>query len=602
MRPPTHKPSGDLAYLLSDAMHHVREALVITTAELDPPGPEIVYVNEAFCQMSGYTREELVGDTPRIMQGPKTSRSELDRLRHQLSLGKPYEGEIVNYRKDASEFVIEWYIVPLRDSSGEISHWMASLRDVTGRKVLEEKLRYQALHDPLTNLPNRVLFTDRLTHALSLAVRGRKLSAVLFMDLDEFKVVNDSMGHEAGDDLLIQVAERLRTGLRAEDTVARFGGDEFGILLEDVSGPGYVADVATRIIERLREPFILDGHELTITCSIGTVLAAPSQNLTSEIVRLRKGDLAMYEAKRTGNDRFAQEVLRKADLAMYEAKRRGKGRYQIFDPGMNTRAKYRRELESALKRSLERKEFVVYYQPVVSLKTGKVRELEALVRWNHPERGLMLPSDFIPVAGESDLIVDIGRWVLEEACSQVRRWQDRHPGDLPLQVDVNLSARQFHEPNLVQVVAEILAETDLDPQSLKLEITENVILENSQATSAVLEALKSLGIQLSIDDFGTGYSSLARLKHFPIDTLKVDGLFVADLDSNIEGEAIMAAMIGLAHALGLTVVAERVETAEQLQRLYKMSCDMVQGFHFSSPLSAATMETFLRRNQQERLL
>ena len=599
MRPPNHKPSGELAYLLTDAMHHMREAFVITTAELDPPGPEIVYVNEAFCKMSGYTREELIGKTPRIMQGPKTRRSELDRLRHQLSLGKPYEGEIVNYRKDASEFVIEWYIVPLRDNAGDISHWMASLRDVTGRKILEEELRYQTLHDPLTNLPNRVLFIDRLEHALSLAVRGRRLSAVLFMDLDEFKFVNDSMGHEAGDDLLIQVAERLRTGLRAEDTVSRFGGDEFGILLEDVSGPDYVADVATRIIERLREPFILDDHELTITCSIGTVLAAPSQNLNNEM--LRKDDLAIYEAKRMGNDRFAREVLRKADLAMYEAKRRGKGRYQLFDPSMNTRAKYRLELESALKRSLERKELVIYYQPVVSLQSGRVRELEALVRWNHPERGLMLPSDFIPVAGESDLIVDIGRWVLEEACSQVRRWQDRHPSDLPLQVDVNLSAKQFHEPNLVHVVAEILAKTDLDPQSLKLEITENVMIENSQATSAVLDALKSLGIQLSIDDFGTGYSSLARLKHYPIDTLKLDGSFVADLDSNIEGEDIMAAMIGLAHALGLTVVAERVETAEQLRRLHKTSCDMVQGFHFSRPLSAATMETLLRRNQQEPL-
>ena len=594
MRPSNHEPSSGLAHLLTDAMHHVKEALIITTAELNPPGPEIVYVNKGFCQLSGYAREELIGKTPRIMQGPKTDRSELDRLRHQLSLGEPYDGEIVNYRKDASEYVIEWYIVPLRDSDGKITHWMASQRDVTDRKVLEEQLRHQSLHDPLTNLPNRVLFIDRLEHALSLAVRGRKLNAVLFVDLDNFKVVNDSLGHEAGDALLVQVAKRLRTSLRSEDTVARFGGDEFGILLEGVPGPGYVADVARRIIERLRETFVLEGRELTIDCSIGTVLTASAQDLTREV--LRKADLARHEAKRKGEAHFAREVLRKADLAMYEAKRKGKGRYQMFDPGMNTRALNRLELESLLRQGLEREEFIVYYQPIISLKTGKVRSLEALVRWDHPERGLVLPSEFIPVAEESGLLVDIGRWVLKEACSQVRRWQDSFPGELLLRVAVNLSARQFYEPDLAHVIAEILAETDLDPQNLELEITENVIMEDVQGTLAVLSALKSLGIRLAIDDFGTGYSSLAHLKRFPIDTLKVDGVLVADLGKSTEDEAIMTAIIALAHGLDLTVVSERVETAEQLRRLHKMGCDMVQGFYFSRPLSTEAMETFLSRN------
>jgi diguanylate cyclase (GGDEF)-like protein/PAS domain S-box-containing protein len=328
-----HDPE-ELAYVLADAMGHLREAVVITTAELDPPGPEIVYVNDSYCQLTGYAREELIGKTPRIMQGPKTDRHELDRLRRQLSLGKPFDGEIVNYRKDGSEYVIEWHIVPLRNDAREITHWIASQRDITDRKVLEGELRYQALHDPLTNLPNRVLFMDRLEHALSLADRERRLSAVLFVDLDNFKLVNDSVGHEAGDKLLVQVAERLRTSLRAEDTVARFGGDEFGILLEGVPGPSYVADLAERVIESLRQPFVLEGREFAVTCSIGTALAASSHDRVREMPR--RADLAMYEAKRKGKIHFARELLRKADLAMYEAKRKGKGCYQMFDPDINT--------------------------------------------------------------------------------------------------------------------------------------------------------------------------------------------------------------------------------------------------------------------------
>ena len=588
-----NQPEGH-AHLLADAMRHVREAVLITTADLDPPGPAIVYANDGFCRMTGYARQEVIGKTPRFLQGPKTDRSELDRLRRQLSLGEPFDGEIVNYRKDGSEYVIEWYVVPLRNTAGEITHWMASQRDATERKALEEQLRYQGLHDRLTGLPNRVLFMEHLEHALSLANRNPRLNAVLFVDLDDFKVVNDSLGHEAGDDLLALVAERLQTSLRSEDTVARFGGDEFGILLEDVPAASYVTDIAERIVESMRDTFTVKGHELTITCSIGIVLAASSQEPAKEL--MRKADIAMYKAKRDGKERFAWELMRKADIAMYGAKGRGKARYQMFDPGTNTRALKRLGFESDLRRVLEREEFVVHYQPKVSLETGNVLGLEALVRWEHPERGLVPPSEFIPVAEDTGLIVDIGRWVLKEACVQVRRWQDRYPSTSPLKANVNLSARQFHQPDLARDIAEILQETDLEPQNLELEITETVVMEDARATLAILQTLKSLGVGLAIDDFGTGYSSLAYLKRFPVDTLKIDRLFIAWLDKNVEDAVIVAAMIELARGLGLTVVPEGVETLEQLQRLHEMGCDIAQGFYFSRPLPTEAMGALLHRN------
>ena len=597
MKLPSHKQFEEPEYLLAEAMRFVREAVLITTAQLDPPGPEIVFVNEGFCRMSGYAREEVIGKSPRILQGPKTDRAQLDRLRHQLSSGEPFDGETFNYRKDGSEYVIEWHTAPLRNRAGEISHWVASQRDVTERKALEEQLRHQILHDPLTGLPNRVLFMERLEHALSLANRNPRLNAVLFVDLDDFKVVNDSLGHEAGDDLLAQVAERLRASVRSEDTVARFGGDEFGFLLEGVPGASYVIDVAERIIERLHEAFVLGGRELTITCSIGIVLAASSREPARELVR--KADLAMYEAKREGKTHFAGELLRKADLAMAGAKGRGKARYQMFDPGMNARTLKRLGLKNDLRRAYDREEFVVHYQPQVSLETGNILGLEALVRWERPEHDLVPPSEFIPVAEDTGLIVDIGRWVLKEACVQVRRWQDRFPSETPLQAYVNLSARQFRHPDLADDIAEVLAETDLEPRNLRLEITESVVMEEAQETFAVLGALKSLGVGLAIDNFGTGYSSLAHLNHFPVDTIKIDRLFVAGIGASTEDEKIVAGMIGLAHGLDLTVIPEGVETAKQLQRLHKMGCDVAQGFYFSRPLATDAVGALLCRNLLE---
>ena len=436
---------------------------------------------------------------------------------------------------------------------------VVTLHDVTEHKAFARELRHMAFHDALTALPNRALFIDRVEHALARAARHNRRVAVAFLDLDNFKVVNDSLGHEAGDQLLIEVAGRICDSLRPGDTVARLGGDEFTFLLEDIGTEAEALRAIERLGQRLRQPADVQGRQLFPGASIGLALGTPGQDQ-------------------------AEDLLRNADLAMYHAKADGKNRCAVFDPTMNADAVERLELESDLHGAIERGEFRVVYQPIMALGSTSIRKLEALLRWDHPRRGLIPPGRFIPLAEETGLIVALGRWVLEEACRRVRAWQLELPLEPPLSVCVNLSPRQFREPELVADVEQVLRETDLDPACLELEITEGAVMVDREAAVSTLWALRELGVRLAIDDFGTGYSSLSYLKHLPVDTVKIDRSFVSGLGQDANDGAIVQGVIALAKTLHLTVTGEGIETTEQLGQLRALGCDHGQGYFIARPL------------------
>jgi diguanylate cyclase (GGDEF)-like protein/PAS domain S-box-containing protein len=445
-------------------------------------------------------------------------------------------------------------------------------RDITERKQFEEQLEHQALHDALTGLANRALFPDRVQHALDRQLRDGRPVSVLFMDLDDFKTINDSLGHAAGDQVLRDIGERLLGNLRTADTAARLGGDEFAVLLEDGGEEGMTAaDVAERILAMLDEPFLLDETEVFVRASIGISVA-------------ESGDVP----------ESAEELLRNADVAMYLAKEKGKNRYQLFEPAMHDTALKRLELKAALQRALEHDEFRLFYQPVIELESGKVSGVEALIRWFHPERGLVPPLDFIPLAEETGLIVPIGHWVLKEACRYAAELQSRYPLDERLHMAVNLSARQVARPELVDEVRQILEETGLEPSTLILEITESVMIQDMDLAISRLTELKALGVQLAIDDFGTGYSSLNYVRRFPVDILKVDKSFIDGVTEGGESSALTAAVIELASILNLKPVAEGIERPDQLARLLELQCDLGQGFLFAKPLPELELEPMLR--------
>jgi diguanylate cyclase (GGDEF)-like protein/PAS domain S-box-containing protein len=448
-------------------------------------------------------------------------------------------------------------------------------RDITERKQLEEQLRHQAFHDSVTSLANRALFNDRVEHAIERQERDGKPIAVLVMDLDDFKTINDSLGHAAGDALLFEVGERLKECLRAADTAARLGGDEFAILLEDGGDGIQAVDVADRVMQMLEAPFYLEDKEVFVRASVGIAVVDAETAAEGETLR------------------NAEELLRNADVAMYMAKERGKGRYQVFEPAMHDTALKRLEMKADLQRALEHEEFELYYQPVIELGSGRISGVEALIRWIHPVRGMIPPLEFIPLAEETGLIVAIGRWVLREACRTAVLLHDLYPGEPPFHMAVNLSARQLARPEIVDEVRAILQETGLDPRALTLEITESVMMQDMDLSIQRLTDLKSLGVQLAIDDFGTGYSSLNYVRRFPVDILKVDKSFIDGVSEGGESSALTAAVIELAGILNLKPVAEGIERTDQLERLLELKCDFGQGYLFAKPLPSVDLNALL---------
>jgi diguanylate cyclase (GGDEF)-like protein/PAS domain S-box-containing protein len=461
--------------------------------------------------------------------------------------------------------------IAVRDSAGIATRAAGSQTDITVRKAAEKELFFNAFHDSLTGLPNRALFLDRLDRAIRRSARREEFNfAVLFLDLDRFKVINDSLGHNAGDQLLISIARRLESCLRPGDTIARMGGDEFTLLVEDVMQPSDATRVAERVLDEISRPFMLKGQEVFTSGSIGIALGGSG-----------------YE--------HPEELLRDADTAMYKAKSMGKRRYAIFDTPMHARALELLHLETELRRAVEREDFQVLYQPIIDLKSGAISGFEALLRWHHPLRGVMLTSQVIPLAEETGLIVPIGGWVLREACRQMREWHEKFNFTKPPSVSVNLSGKQFIQTNLLRQVQKAIDDSQLDPRHLRLEITESVLMENADSATSIVSQLRVMNISLHLDDFGTGYSSLSYLHRFPIDTLKIDRSFISRMTLGGEIE-IVRTITSLAHHLGKSVIAEGVETQEQLDMLRALGVEKAQGFYFSKPLDAVEVEALLHRN------
>ncbi|MGD1216739.1 MAG: EAL domain-containing protein, partial [Terriglobales bacterium] len=552
-----------------------------------------LYNSPAYLKVLGYSPEDLKAtssieqihpdDRPRVLKAAEKAR---------LS-GR---GERMEYRvrhKDGSWRTLESTASAIRNAKGQTDKLVIVNRDITERKRAEEMLAHNAFHDGLTNLPNRALFLDRLQHALTLSKRHSNYKfAVLLIDVDEFKIVNDSLGHSAGDELLIQMGQRLRDSVRRadmvsrprtsgvpdrpanDDTLARLGGDEFAILLDDIRDPIEAVRVAERVQAELATPFVVNQQEIVISASIG--IAASTSPHTQ-----------------------AEDLLRDADIAMYRAKRAGKARCEVSDPAMHASAVQWLSLETDLRKALDQGEFRVYYQPIVSLQTGKIAGFEALTRWQRPE-GLLSPIEFIAVAEEIGLIVPMNRQLLREACQHLRTWQSEFPTIPPLTMSVNMTSREFAQPDLASEIRKSLEQTGIDPGCLQLEIIETIAMGDAEKSGHVLAHLKALGVRLSIDDFGTGYSSLSRLRRIPVDTLKIDRAFISNMESDPENREIVRAIIMLAHNLGLKVVAEGTETEEQINLLKQLNCEMAQGYFFSRPADDQAMLKLLASNHSAR--
>jgi diguanylate cyclase (GGDEF)-like protein/PAS domain S-box-containing protein len=527
---------------------------------------EVLLINHVWADITGYSIEEIktVADWTEKVYGERQEQVESD-INHLHSLDRRIaEGEYTITTSKGEKRIWDFYSAPLGKLPDGRSLVISTAFDVTQRNQTEAQLRQNAFYDGLTGLANRALFMEHLHHALQQTKRQKDyLFAVLFLDLDRFKVINDSLGHLQGDQFLITIAQRLGVCIRATDIAARLGGDEFTILLENIQDVADAIKVAERIKQELKLPLYLDGQEVFTSASIGIALSS------------------------TINYDHPEQLLRDADTAMYRAKALGKSRYALFNRDMYDNALARLQLEADLRRALERQEFQVYYQPIVSLVSGDIVGFEALVRWQHPERGLLKPVDFLPLAEETGLIIEIGYWVLYEACHQMQAWLQSYPHSSLKKMSVNLCVKQFSQPNLIEQIRQILQSTGLDASALALEITEGVIAENDDEATATLLQMRELGIEILIDDFGTGYSSLGRLSSFPVSVLKIDRSFVNPMASDNRNLEIIEIIITLAHKLGMTAIAEGVETQEQVTLLTKLGCESVQGYFFSRPLPSS---------------
>jgi diguanylate cyclase (GGDEF)-like protein/PAS domain S-box-containing protein len=541
---------------------------IVYTAEAGPSG-RWLYVSPQVELLLGFSPEEWMADSGLWFRQIHPDDQARVTLEEEGQWQKRALGGASEYRMLTRDGRVVWVRdvgAVIADEDGQPLYWSGVLSDITDRKVLEEQLEHQAFHDTLTGLANRALFLDRVEHALARGTREGETVAVLFLDIDDFKTINDSLGHTSGDRVLVAVAGRLERLVRPGDTIARLGGDEFAILLEDASVEEAIR-VVERIVDSFEEPIGEDRKRILVRSSFG-IAVADDPHLD------------------------ATDLLRNADVAMYAAKARGKGRVEVFQPDMHVAALKRLELEAELQRAIQERQFVLHYQPILDLESGRIVAFEALIRWDHLGR-LVPPADFIPVAEESDLILQIGRWVMEDACRQAAAWHVEYPADPPLGVNVNVSGKQFLHAGLVDEVAEVLRTTGIDPGSLTLEMTESILVRETETAVSRLRELKALGVRLALDDFGTGYSSLGYLKRFPIDILKIDKSFVDGIGDGAEGSAIVRAIISLGESLSLGVSAEGIESEEQVAVLQALRCRWGQGYHFAKPMDAQGTRTLL---------
>lgn len=550
---------------LLDLKYTLDQAAIVSIA--DSRG-RIIYVNDLFCEISQYNLEELIGKDHRLLNSGYHPKEYFKEMWKQIGSGHTWEGEVRNRKKDGSIYWVQATIVPFMNEQGRPLKYISIRKEITKQKQLEEEIFHLAYHDPLTNLPNRRMFMNQLRSEIIERNNSKSKLSILFIDLDNFKLINDKWGHDAGDLVIKDAAYKIKEAIRPTDMVARLGGDEFIVLLKDVVDEKDISKYVKQILANFQTPMSTSSQDYSLTCSIG---------------------IATYPE----NGDSAEQLITNADNALYHVKGRGKNDFSFFNNKMKIQSLESSLLENALRSAIKNEQFYLEYQPKQNIATKELFGMEALVRWNHPELGIIPPGKFIPLAEETGLIIPLGEWILRESCRQTMLWQKQ--GFPNLIISVNVSVRQLEDSNFIDSVIEILKETELDPRCLELEVTESIFADVKNAAS-ILQELRSMGIKISVDDFGTGYSSLSYIKHLPIDILKVDGSFIRDIHSNDESKAIVNAIITLANAIGLNVIAEGIELEEHVEELKTGGCLLGQGFYFSKPMTSKAFGEYLKTN------